>query len=326
MPVEINNRAPGGRRCRSRRDRGPRTAAVLAADRSVAELAARQHGVVSADQLVELGLSRKAIRGRIAAGRLHPIHADVYAVGHRAIDDHGRWLGAVLAGGPGAVLSHRSAAELWQIMPTTGRTPDVSAACGRRPRPTVMFHRPPLLDRVDITLHAGIPVTTPARTLLDLAGQLSDRQLESAFDEADRLDVIDSERLAELCELRGHRGIRSFRRFAARLLPAAVSTRSALEYRFLKLCRDHGLPDPEANVQVAGLEVDVLWRRQRLVVELDGHAYHRGRAAFERDRLRDATLQAAGHRVIRVTHRRLENDADGVLAAVARLISAPDGA
>jgi very-short-patch-repair endonuclease len=90
----------------------------------------------------------------------------------------------------------------------------------------------------------------------------------------------------------------------------------------VKLCRDAGLPPPEVNVAIAGLEVDVLWRRQRLVVELDGHAYHRGRAAFERDRLRDATLQAAGHRVIRVTHQRLDDDPEAVLALIERLISA----
>jgi very-short-patch-repair endonuclease len=176
---------------------------------------------------------------------------------------------------------------------------------------------------MDVSLRAGIPATTAARTLLDLAAIVSPRQLERAFDEADRLQLIDRERLAQLCELRGHRGIRSFRRFATRLLPTTVSTGSVLEYRFLKLCRDHGLPAPEANVQVAGFEVDALWRRQRLVVELDGHAYHRGRAAFEHDRVRDATLQAAGYRVIRVTYRRLEDDPDGVVAAVARLLSEP---
>ena len=322
MAAEINNSAPGGRERRSRCERSTHAPATRAADRAIAALAARQHGVLSADQLLTCGLSRKAIRGRVAAGRLHPVHAGVYAVGHPAVGDHGRWLAAVLAGGSGAVLSHRSAAELWGLMPATSRIPDVSVPRGRRPRATVSFHRPPRLDRVDLTARDGIPVTAAARTLLDLAAVLAPRQLERAFDEADRLHLLDRGRLRVLCERRGQRGVREFRRLAARLLPATLSTRSALEYRFLKLCRDRGLPRPEANVRLAGHEVDVLWRRQGLVVELDGHAYHAGRAAFERDRIRDATLQAAGHHVIRVTHRRLEDDPEGVLATLERLLSA----
>jgi len=225
----------------------------------------------------------------------------------------------VLAGGPGAVLSHRSAAELWAVMPVTRRVPHVSVSRSRRPCATVVFHHP-RLDPVDLTTRDGIPVTAPARTLLDLAAVLTSRQLERAFEEADRLRLLDRERLRALGERRGQRGIREFRRLAARLLPADVRTRSSLEYRFLRLCRDRGLPAPEANARVAGLEVDVLWRPQRLVVELDGHAYHRGRTAFERDRLRDSTLQAAGYRVLRFTHRRIEDDPDGVLATVRRLL------
>ena len=249
MAAEINNSDPGGRERRSRCERSTHAAATRAADRAIAALAARQHGVVSADQLLTCGLSRKAIRGRVAAGRLHAVHAGVYAVGHPAVGDHGRWLAAVLAGGSGAVLSHRSAAELWGLMPATSRIPDVSVPRGRRPRATVSFHRPPRLDRVDLTARDGIPVTAAARTLLDLAAVLAPRQLERAFDEADRLHLLDRGRLRALCERRGQRGVREFRRLAARLLPAAVSTRSALEYRFLKLCRDRGLPRSEANVQ-----------------------------------------------------------------------------
>lgn len=298
---------------------------MLAADRAAAALAARQHGVLSAAQLIGLGLTREAIRRRREAGRLHEIHFGVYAVGHRAIGDRGRWLAAVLAGGPGAVLSHRSAAELWGSMPLTGRTPDVTVPRGRRPSGTLTVHWPRGLEPADRTVRDGIPVTTPTRTLLDLAAVLAPRQLEAAFDEADRLGLIDRERLAALCRLRGRRGVREFRRLAARLLPDPVRTRSALEYRFLKLCRDRGLPQPEANARVAGLEVDALWRAGRLVVELDGHAYHRGRAAFERDRIRDATLQSVGYRVLRITHQRLEDDADGVLAAIGGLLLAAPG-
>jgi very-short-patch-repair endonuclease len=278
--------------------------------------------VVSAAQLHELGLTRDAIRRRREAGRLHPLHAGVYAVGHSAVGGHGRWLAAVLACGPDAVLSHRSAAELWGLLLVTGRTADVTVPRGRRASAAINLHWPRQLEHADRVVRDGIPVTAVARTLLDLAAMLSPRQLEGAFDEADRLGLIDRARLGALCGRRGQRGVREFRRLAARLLPATVQTRSALEYRFLTLCRDRGLPEPEANARVAGLEVDVLWRSRRLVVELDGHAYHRGHAAFERDRLRDATLQAAGHRVIRVTHRRLEEDPEAVMATVSRLLAA----
>ena len=183
------------------------------------------------------------------------------------------------------------------------------------------------LDSESRAIRDGIPLTSVARTLLDLAGTVRLDQLERAFEQAERLRLVDLGALARLCERsHGHHGLR---RLVPLLAPAerpAPETRSELERRFLRLCEESGLPGPAVNVEVAGHEVDALWRDRGLVVELDGYAYHRTRAAFERDRVRDADLQRAGLRVIRVTARRLNDDPVAVVETVRSLLEVSEPA
>jgi very-short-patch-repair endonuclease len=178
------------------------------------------------------------------------------------------------------------------------------------------------LHRDDRTARDGIRVTTVARTLFDLAEVLSPTQLKRAFEDADRLELIDMRAILQLLERgRGRRGLKPIGPLLAARQDPAPATRSELERRFLDLCHQAGLPSPIVNAQVTRLEVDALWPARRLTVELDGYAFHHDRAAFERDRTRDATLQVAGYRVLRITHRRLEAQPEAVIAALRNLFS-----
>jgi very-short-patch-repair endonuclease len=288
----------------------------------IARLAERQHGVVAHRQLVELGLDRSAVGRWASAGHLIQVHVGVYAVGHGRLSRNARWMAAVLACGSGALLSHSSAAALWGIRVTAGSLIDVSATRSRHRRPGITLHRPRRLHAEDRATRNGIPVTSIARTLLDLAAVVRPRQLARAIDEADRLGVLDvraTER--SISRTNGHRGRGLLRRaLLVNRGPQAV-TRSELERRFLSLCREAGLPRPQVNIAIEGVEVDVAWPARRLVVELDGYEFHRTRARFEEDRSRDGELLVAGYRVLRITHRRLESDAPGVVAAVRRLLA-----
>jgi predicted transcriptional regulator of viral defense system len=279
-------------------------------DKVVARLAERQHGVVAARQLAAIGLSRNAVSARAQAGRLHRVHRGVYAVGHPIFTVNGRRMAAILAAGPGAVLSHASAAALWEIRPTSATRIDVSvrSAAGRGKRPGLRIHRTPTLQADEITKHQGLRVTTPARTLLDLAAILTPRALERALDEAEVKQLYDRTSLDALA--RAHAGERG-----ARALTQALDedgeptlTDSELEELMLALCADHDLPRPEPRAWVAGLRVDFLFAASRLVVETDGYRYHRTRRAFERDRERDAILARAGYRVLRFSHRQLTRE------------------
>ncbi len=291
-------------------------------DERLAQLATRQHGVVSRYQLFRLSFTRGLIEHRLETGLLHRVHRGVYAVGHRSLTLHGRWMAAVLACGPGAVLSHRDAAALLGLRESAAGAIEVTAVGrSRHNRRGIRVHRPRSLHAEDRTIRDGIPVTSLARTLLDLAEVLNLRQLERVVEEAERLRLFDLraiERLLARC--RGHRGARSLRRvLAPRKLPG-LEARSELERRFVDLCRDAGLPLPALNVSVEGYEVDAFWPAQRLIVELDGYAFHRTRKSFEQDRVRDATLQLAGQRVLRITHRRVVYDAEAVVATLERAL------
>ena len=270
------------------------------ADVLIAQLAERQHGVVGRRQLVELGIGRGAIDRRIERGRLHIRHRGVYTVGHRAITQHGRWMAAVLAAGPGAVLSHRSAAALWGIRPTARTRIDVTVR--RTLHATQALHpHCAVLAPDETTTEQGIPATTPARTLLDLAGVLDRRQLERALNEAE-VRRLDGPTAVETL-LDRHPARRGTANLRDLLLTSRSPTRSELEARFLTLLDAHDLPRPQTNTTVEGTEVDSVWRRQRLIIELDGYAFHGTRHAFERDRARDRRLAAKGWRVVRVTWR-----------------------
>jgi very-short-patch-repair endonuclease len=287
-------------------------------DQRLAALAERQHGVVATRQLASLGLPQRAVSHRVAAGRLHRVHRGVYAVGHSVLTVNGRRMAAVLAGGPGAVLSHASAAALWEIRPSAAARIDVSVRTpgGRAKRPGLRIHRTPTLRADEITEHQGIRVTTPARTLLDLAATLSRRALERALDEAEIKELYDLASLDAMA--RTHAGERG----AAQLTQALAHdgeptlTDSELEELMRALCDEHHLPRPKQQAWVAGLRVDFFFAAARLVVETDGYRYHRTRRAFERDRERDAILARAGYRTLRFTHRQMTRRPAEVAATI----------
>ncbi|HZA90581.1 MAG TPA: DUF559 domain-containing protein [Solirubrobacterales bacterium] len=295
------------------------------AERRLRRLAAGQHGVVTRSQLLEAGLRSGAIDWRMQAGRLRPLHRGVYLVGPVA-PPLAREMAAVLAAGPRAVVSHRTAASLWQLVPSLpdGRVVDVIVV-GRNPSPRrgVRVHRVRSMGRDEVRTFKHVPITTPARTILDLAAEIPPRELEQAVAEAERRKLAEARHLLALVARYPRRhGTRALNRMLKGGGEPAL-TRSEAEERFLALVRRAELPEPEANARLAGYEVDFLWRAARLVVEVDGFAYHSDRAAFERDRRRDAELAAGGHRVIRVTWRQIVDEPIAVAARIAQALASP---
>jgi REase_MTES_1575 len=234
-------------------------------------------------------------------------------------------MAAVLAAGPGAALSHRSAAASWDLRSSARGPVDVTAP-RQRVRPGIQVRRAALAPD-EITTRDGIPITTVARTLLDLAAVLPPSQLERAVERAEALGLADTVPLAALLERHGGRRGTAALREVLQGGVQPVLTREELEARFLTFLDAHDLPRPAVNedLHLAGrwIQPDFLWREQRLIVELDGHETHRTRAAFERDRERDRILQAAGWRVVRITWRQLHEDPDAIAADLLRLFVAP---
>ena len=287
---------------------------IRSLDRPIADLAARQHGVVTRSQLAAIGLGRGAIQLRLARGRLHPLYRGVYAVGHTVLTNEGGWMAAVLAGGSGAVLSHRSAAAHWGIRPSDARNVEVTSARRRCSRPGLSFYRSYLpLD--EVTTHAGIPVTTVPRTLLDLAAVVPPGQLNRAVNEAGIRRLWDPLSLPHLLERHPRRGGAAAIRAVIEHANAGI-THSDLEDLFADFLDHWGLPRPRTNVwlHVAGgwIEADCVWQEHRLIVELDSHTYHATRSAFENDRARDRALIAAGWRVMRITWRHLQDEPEAL--------------
>lgn len=272
---------------------------VATPDVRMAEIARKQHGVISIAQLHRLGLSEKAIRSRLGVARLHRVHRGVYAVGHTRLSAEGRWLAAVLAVGRGhdmggvvlerwgAAVSHRSAASLWEMLPVHPGPCDVMVPgnSGRARRDGIHVHRSRSLAAVDVTLRRGVPVTTPARTVADLrtaislgrSGAISGWEFRKAIRQANVIGLRIGDK------------------------DAAIRTRSDLEGAFLAICRRHRIPRPEVNVRIGRFLIDFLWRTQRLVVETDSYRYHRGMAAFREDRARDLELMRLGYSVLRLS-------------------------
>jgi very-short-patch-repair endonuclease len=290
----------------------------------IAELAARQRGVVSRAQLVAVGIRTDAIKLRVRAGRLHPLHRGIYLVGHSTPAHGARELAAVLACGPAAVVSHLSAANLWQLLPCPAkpRPVDVTVQSRQRARRAgIRIHCVESLDRRDTKTLRGIPTTTPARTLLDLASQLPPYLLERTIAEAQvRRLVRERDLLDQLYRNQGRRGTRTLRRVLD-VDGGPAFTRSKAERRLLKLVRAAHVPVPETNAQLSGYEVDFLWREHRLVVEFDSFQFHSPRARFERDRERDAVLAAEGYTVIRVTWRQLVDAPEAIAARIAAALA-----
>jgi very-short-patch-repair endonuclease len=263
-------------------------------DRLIAQIASRQHGVISLQQLLWAGLSYEAVRNRVRTGRLHRVHRGVFAVGRADLSMKGRWKAATLALGAGAVLSHRSAAELWQTLPVLGGPIHVTivGSSGRVNRDGIRLHRFGSL-RGDTTSLDNIPVTNPARTLADLRRVLTPEDLRNAI----RAGEVRGLPIGDYAHL-------------------VAGTRSELEWLFLELVRRNGLPDPEVNVRVGRFLVDFLWRDQRLIVETDGERYHRGQLAKAEDLLRDHLLREMGFEVLRFGYWEIVNEPRRVLGCL----------
>ena len=296
-------------------------------DLAIAKLADRQQGVVSYWQLRALGYTRHQIQRRIETGHLHVIHRGVYAVGRRKLAERGRWMAAVLACGPGAVLSHRDAAALHNLRRGGSRKAvNVTAVGRKRPRPGVVVHNVRHLDPEDCTTVEGIPVTSVHRTLLDYAETERLQAFRWAFEAYDRADLLDMGKLdAVIARNRGRHGIKPLTKLIA-TYRGAPDTRSKNERRFLALVREAGLPEPLVNVFVAGIVVDFFWPEHRLVVEVDSYTYHHTPADRAADRRKERTLKASGCEVRRVTDLELRDEAAPVvkdLAAALGLVASP---
>lgn len=281
----------------------------------------RQHGVVEHSQLLRIGLGRGAIAWRVRHGRLHRVYRGVYSLSPPSLlSVRGRWMAATLSFG--AVLSHRDGGRLWSILRTAGSWIDVTVAgASRRSRDGIRVHRVRHLDPRDWGHIEGIPVTSLARTLLDLAEVLPPRQLERAIEEAERLRVLDMSAIDELlARSPGRRGRRALAEAVGEVHPEATHGKSDLEALFIALCREAGLPAPAINVVVEGYEVDAHWPGTPVIVELDSWDFHRTRAAFERDRARDLALKKAEYVVVRLTWRQLTRDRAEVTTTLRALL------
>lgn len=291
-------------------------------DLAAARIAAKQFGVITKAQLAACGLSHNRIGQRVKAGQLQRLWRGVYAFGHQELTREGRLIAAVLACGPNAVASHLAAAVEWELLAFGGSAIDVTVPGRgtRAERPGVRVHSVRRIHPDDITELRGIPITTPAKTLIDLNAVVSGRLLERAFEQAQIRRLLRPGALEAALERANGRKTRVLRALIARERRASTITRSELEERFLALVRRAGLPEPEMNVRLAGYEVDFLWRSRRRVIEVDGHAYHSTRQATSRDRRKDDDLEAAGYRVTRFTADQILHDPDDTLRRATRAI------
>jgi very-short-patch-repair endonuclease len=286
-------------------------------DRAVAAVASRQYGLITREQLIACGVSDSAIATRVKQVRLHRAHRSVYVVGHTAPTPLQREMAAVLAAGCDAVLSHESAAYLWGLADEPVGLAHVTLAYRDCKKPGITAHRTRALPAADRTIRWGIPVTTPARTVIDLADRLDSRELEQMIAEARVMKCLTGGQLRQaLRRSRGRRGAGRIRELLDQAHGPAL-TRSEAERRFLALIRAAHLPEPRTNAVVGGFEVDFYWPVEGLVVEIDGFAFHSSRRSFERDRERDAMLAATGLRVIRVTWLQVTGAPEAVIARLA---------
>jgi Transcriptional regulator, AbiEi antitoxin len=294
-------------------------------DRAILELARRQHGVLARGQLVELGLSASNIEYRLRAGRLHAHHRGVYGLGPLQ-SKLSRWMAAVLAGGPGAVLSHRSAAQLWGLLDGFTAPIHLTVPTARRGRGGIRCHRSSLPDD-ERTVVEGIPVTTVPRTALDCAADMSARRVERMINEADVRRLYDRLSVpALLYRYPGRVGSRALWAALEKRNAGSTITRTELEELFLELVDEIGLPRPEINAsfELDGepIEIDALWRRERVAVELDSRQFHFTPLAFERDRRRDRRLMAARWLPVRITWRQLTEEPATVARDLIKLLAA----
>jgi hypothetical protein len=277
----------------------------------IARIAERQYGHVTRQQLLELDLPSQTIARWVDNGRLTPVHTGVYAVGHPQHSPLAKAMAAVLACGPEAVLSHDSAAALWGIR-TWPSSPEVTAPHDRR-RPGIRAHVTQTLSRKDIRRHRNLRVTSPARTVLDIQGRLTDRQLVRAVND---LRLQKHLRGTELQRL-----LSRSKRIANLIDPEQNPTRSPLEDLFLAFCQEHGLPRPQMNVKLLAHEVDALFAPEKVIVELDSWEFHQDHDSFHGDRRRDAVAAENGYLAFRTTWARLTEDAANEAESLRRTLA-----
>jgi predicted transcriptional regulator of viral defense system len=296
---------------------------------ALAELATRQHGVVSTRQLAGLGYTRKVATLAQRSGRLHRLHRGVYRVGPRELSWEGRCMAAVLAASPArvraghapVVASHSSAGWLWGLVRKRPDWIDVTVPKPRRSRRPYLVHEA-VISAVDRTRQTGIPVTTVPRTLLDLASELDRRRLATSLRLAEDRNLFDLGSIDELLGRLGEEpGAVALRRALDIYRPATSFTRSDLERDFLALVLDAGLPRPRTNFVVGGMELDAYWPERRFAVELDVFETHGSRNSFEEDRVRQEDLLLLGITMTRITGPRLAREPDVVLARLTRLLT-----
>jgi len=309
---------PIGGKCSSRR-----------VDQVIAELAGRQHGVVGRSQLRRVGLTDSAIESRLRRGSLLRLHRGAYAVGYWALTVEARWMAAVLAGGDGAVLSHRTTGQLWGLLPRSGAVPEITRPKASRRRPGIQAHHA-VLRADEIEVEIGIPVTSASRTQFDLAAILSRREMERVLNEAAVRGLTSRLSVVHLMErYPGRRGNATLRKLLADKEPVGI-TRNDFEERFVAFLDAYELPRPRFNATIAlrgrFIEADCLWQAQRLIVELDGSAVHGTDRAFESDRQRDRVLLAEGWRSTRVTWRQLRDEPEAIAADLRCTLDQPQGA
>jgi predicted transcriptional regulator of viral defense system len=297
-------------------------------DRAVARVAARQHGVIALAQLKAIGMSASAARARASAGRLYRVYRGVFAVGHPPVTARARWMAAVLACGPGAVLSHRSAAALRGMRATASSWIDVTCPTrAGRGRKGIRVHRGDRLFESETTVIDGIPCTTVARTIVDLAGLLSPSAVEYLIHQAQARQLLDRADLLEVLERApNRRGTALIRRTLGVTHRPEDQARSRLERRFLALCRRAGVPLPQVNFWVAlpeggGFEVDFAWPDRRLAIETDSPTFHGTHRALENDPRRDRALMLAGWRVARFTDRDLKERPEAVIRELRAMLA-----
>ncbi len=285
-------------------------------DETLARRANGQHGIVRTSDLRAAGLSSSAVSKRRARGALHLQYPGVYSVGHAVLSREGRWLAAVFAGGFGAVLSHLSAAALWRLIRYSPRIPDVLVPQGRRPIQGINFHQYRKFDPLDAMKYQGIPVTTVARTLIDLTDILTPDELANVIHEAQYRHRFNLEATQQAMQrANGRKNLKRLEEAITASLNGSAGTRSRNEREFLKLLEANNLPKPRVNTKVLGIEVDCVWPEHKLVAEIDGPGHARPRTQRE-DKAVDAALHAAGYTILRGTPHE-------VLAALPHEVGAP---
>src|SRR4051812_2796054 len=291
----------------------------------VRELAEGQHGVFSTWQLLDRGINERTVLSRREGGLLIPLHQGVYALGHTRLTREGRWMAAALACGPGAVLSHFSAAHLWGMCGSYGSMEVLRQSGGFHPRGHrgVKLHQTRRLEPYEVTAERGIPVAVMERVLLDLAARTDAKRLERTFVQACKRDDFSWPRLARIItRRRGCKGVGKLRRISLEVDPEALETKSVPEVDFLALWREIDLSTPAVNVLINGHLVDFPWSEQKVIVETDSWSHHGDRLAFEKDRQREVELIAAGYDVHRTTYKMLERDPEPFLQNVRRALLA----